>query len=566
MRQRLTARSLGALALAALLLVTAATIAASPVHAGRWMRTTCINPDQSGAGSDGWTGFAVGVPSVGSSTKSTCGPGDPMVAVLSMQSSALAGASEVLKYTPPEGSTLAGGTVFVGMAAAGHGSDYQAVGVAEIYTPEHSRDFSNVIAQCAATRVCTTGGRTHVGPVGLPSDRGGNLSLAALCYSPMPWLRCNDGGSHGAWALVTVAWANLLLSTSSLPTGADFSGSLFDTDAHGTAGLAFTAADAGPGVYKVTVSIDGKPVYDETPNSNAARCAPVGIHPPTGALMWAWQQPCPRTQTVDLQIKTTTLRDGPHELEIKVLNAAQDSTTVLRRTITTNNRTTVSTTLTSDKRPVAGSSAPAPVYAVVLDPRTQAFVRGVRRGWTRSGLTLSGTLRNSAGVPAPGVLVTLFARNAGGGRTRAVGRTTTDAAGHFVLKAPRGPSRRLTISYGEQPDPASAQAIKIRQTVRPTVTLNVQPVGGYRLRFTGRVRIRPLGIPPPFVVIQTRRARRKGWQPLALPIRAKPSGAYSIDYTGGREHFGLRYSFRTVVSASSLFATGTSPIRSAVVL
>ena len=215
-------------------------------------------------------------------------------------------------------------------------------------------------------------------------------------------------------------------------------------------------------------------MYDATPNTNSGKCVPTGFDPATGAPIWAWQQPCPRSQTVDLTVKTTTLTDGPHELKVVVRNAARNASTVLRRTITTNNRTTVSSTLTSDK--VATAPAPTPVYSVVLDPPTQALLRGVRRAWSRSALTMSGTLRNSAGVPAPGVLVTLFAKT----RERAaeaVARMTTDAAGHWVLTAPQGASRILKIVYGEQPDPASPLAISVRQVVKPNVSLRVRPLG-----------------------------------------------------------------------------------------
>ncbi len=68
-------------------------------------------------------------------------------------------------------------------------------------------------------------------------------------------------------------------------------------------------------------------------------------------------------------------------------------------------------------------------------------MRGVRRGWTRSALTLSGTLRTAAGVPASGVLVTLFAHNADQAAAQAVTTTTTDAAGHWVLS--RRAARRV---------------------------------------------------------------------------------------------------------------------------
>ncbi len=561
MPQRPTARCLKTLVLAALLAVAVTATAASPSYAGSWMRTTCINPDQSPAPSDGWTSFTTGTPSIGSTNRTACAPDNPMIAFLSMRSPAPHGAAEVLQYTPPDGSTLAGGTAFVGLSADGYG--YRAVATAAMFTPAYAYDASNVFLQCVAVlAACQNGVPNYYGQVELPRDRGGNLYLAAGCAGQVAGTACTHGGSHGAWSLVSVAWANLLLSTSALPTATDFRGSLLDAGAHGTAGLAFTAADSGPGVYRVTVTVDDKPVYNATPNANAGKCVPVGSDAATGALMWAWQQPCPRSQTVDLTIKTTTLRDGPHELKVTIQNVALNSSTVLRRTITTNNRTTVSSGLTSD-RPVAGPSARAPIYAAVLDAPTQAMLPRVRHGWTRSGVTLSGTLRNSAGVPAPGVLMTLFAQNAGGRDVQAVARTTTDAAGHWVLTAPRGPSRRLTIAYGEQPDPASAHAIKIRQVVKPALSLRVQTLGRGRLRFSGRLRITPLGTPRPLVVIQTRNGRR--WQDVGSAMRVSPSGAYSVIYNGGPNVIGGRYVFRTVAHATSLFATGISPIRRTVV-
>jgi hypothetical protein len=201
-----------------------------------------------------------------------------------------------------------------------------------------------------------------------------------------------------------------------------------------------------------------------------------------------------------------------------------------------------------------------PVYAVALDPPTQALVGGVRRAWGRSALTLSGTLRSTAGVPAPGVLVTLFAQTAGQGEQQPVARTTTDASGHWILVAPQGASRILTISYGESPNPAAALAIKLRQTVTPDVSLHVRPLGRGRLRFSGRLQINPLGSPRPLIAIQTRN-RQKHWQAVGSSLRVRPSGAYSIIYNGGPNVIGGSYAFRTVAHATSLFATGVSPIR-----
>ena len=547
-------------ALVAALATSAATIVTPPANAALWMRTNCINPDQTAAPSDGWTGGAAGTVSVGSTNNTNCTTTLPMYAALSMQSPAAAGASEFLAYTPPPGSSLVGGSLLVGLAANGYG--YRAAATAAMFTPAYQYDASNVFLQCVPLGLasCQNGIPEYHGVVTIPANKGGSLYLGAGCAGQLAGTYCSHGGSRGVWSSVAVAWANLLLSTSSLPTATDFRGSVLEPDAHGTANLAFAAADNGPGVYNVTVTVDGVAVYNNTPNTNGGKCVPVGTDAASGALMWAWQQPCPQTQTVDLLIGTTLLTDGEHELKVTLTNPAGGTSTVLRRTITTNNRTTVSGKLTSDKPvPPAGSSAPpAPVYAVELDAPTRQLVGGLRRSWASSALTLSGTLRNSLGVPAPGVLVTLFAQNAGAG-AQPVTRTTTDAAGHWVLAAPRGPSRVLAISYGEQPDPAAASAIKIRQTVKPGLTLRVRALGRGRLRFTGRLQIKPLGTPRPLVVVQARNGRR--WQAVGHAVRVSPSGSYTLLYNGGRSIVGGRYRFRAVAPSTRLFATGTSPIR-----
>ena len=541
---------------AALTAIVAAIVGVGSAQAGTWMRNSCtINADGSFASSDGWTGYPAGQVSTGSYNKATCAPGEAMLAGLGAQGPATANAFEVLKYSPPLGSKLVGGRAVVGLNAWANSGD--AWSTAAVYTPQLWHDYTNVILQCVPIKwPCHNGGTTFFGRIDLPENRGGELFIAAGCIGGGPSNACRPSTSS-AYSTVGVASANLLLSPESAPSAHDFAGSLLQPGAHGTAGLAFTAIDAGPGVYKVKVAIDGKPVYDATPNTLTGKCVPIGVDDITGALMWAWQQPCPKSQHVDLQVRTTQLRDGEHELTVTVINPARDTTIALRRTITTNNRTTVSSTLTSDKKPVGAVGTVLPDYGVVLDAPTSALTRGVRRTWSRSGLTLSGTLQQSAGVPAHGVLVTLFAKNGGEGAAQPVARTSTDAAGRWLLTAPRGPSRELSIMYGEQPDPASSKAIKIRQTVKPDITLKVRAMGRGRLRFSGRLKIAPLGNPRPLVVIQTR-TRKGTWQAVGTSLRVSKTGGYSVVYDGGPNVIGGTYVFRTVAYATPMFATGVS--------
>jgi hypothetical protein len=250
-----------------------------------------------------------------------------------------------------------------------------------------------------------------------------------------------------------------------------------------------------------------------------------------------------------------------------VTDAAQNAQTVLRQPITVNNRTTASAMLTSDP-PERGAdpkpAATAQVYALALDARTQAFARGVRTVWARSALTLSGTVRSSAGVPAAGIAVALFARSAADGAPRVVAQGTSDEAGGWTLRAPRGPSRTLMIASGARPDPASAEAIRIRQAVRPRISLRVEALGRGRLRFSGRMRFEPLGNPRPLVRIQTLNPVRR-WKGLGTFLRVSPSGAYSVTLYGEPKVIGFSYAFRTVAHRTALYATGISRIRRAVV-
>jgi hypothetical protein len=257
------------------------------------------------------------------------------------------------------------------------------------------------------------------------------------------------------------------------------------------------------------------------------------------------------------------MTDGEHALKVTLQTAAGNVSTVLARTITTNNLTTISGQLTSDAP--AAPAPPEPEYAIVLDAPTQSLVRGVRRGFRRSSLTLSGTLRNSAGVPAPGVQVSLLARNGGEADPVVLARAATDPAGHWVLSAPRGPTRTLTIIYGS----GAKGGVAIKQTVKAAVTLAARALGRGRVRFTGRLVIAPLGAPLPLVVIQAR-GRTKKWQPVGRTVRVGPSGAFTLVYSGPRTGprsvvGGKGFAFRAVAPATPLFATGISPIRRTVI-
>jgi hypothetical protein len=545
----------------ALLVASAAAavvISAASAYAGDWMVVSCVNPSQSAAPSEGWSSFA-NAGGYGSNSSTSCGPGSPMFAILSMDAAVSVGSAQTLKYTPPDGSNLAGGSVDVSFYADGGGTN--ASGTAVAYTPEYAYNGSNVFFQCASgLPPCANGSYDFSGVLGIPGGRGGNLYLSAGCGGDEHYV-CNSGGSEGAWSLVRLWWANLLLENDSAPTGSGFAGSLLEPDTHGTAELQFTAADpGGPGVYSVTLEIDGHVIYKGTPDGNGGHCVAQGET--SGALMFDYQQPCKQSETVDIPVNTTTLSDGEHTLNVIVTDAAQNSS-VYTATISTANRTTVSSLLSS---PLVSSPGAEPTYEIVLGHQTTKLGKSIRRSYADSALALSGELRNPAGVPAANVTVSLLAQdgNPADGPPVVVAHTTSNAAGEWALHAPKGPSRLLRIVYGSTANDTNVgTGVTLSEIVSPTLGLSVRAPGGARLVFSGKLAISPVGSPRPLVLIETKVGDE--WEAVGHAVRVSRNGTYRYEFRSSPLTLGRRFAFRAQTPQTSLWQAGVSPTRTAVV-
>ena len=323
----------GVAALVALLL---GTLTAPAAHAGEWMQVSCVNPNGTAAPFQGWTGSNSGSPEFGSNDDVACSPGSPMVANLSAEAQPAPGvANEFLTYAPPAGSTLVGGTMNVSMYGGGSGTN--ATAVSGLYEPVFNSAPADRFLVCARILgPCQNGGYTWSGTATLPANLGGNLIAAASCASNSGGTCSTNVDANNNYADVFISQADLLLQSNAVPTGSGFAGTVLAPGARGLTHLTFTAADpAGPGVYQVQVSVDGTPVYSQTPNTNSGQCVPVGTDRASGALMFDYQQPCPQAESVDVPISTTGLQDGSHELSVTVTDAAGNVATALDQTITT---------------------------------------------------------------------------------------------------------------------------------------------------------------------------------------------------------------------------------------
>ena len=539
----------------------------SDADAGTWAQVTCTQPVTGlpQAPTEGWVALDGG----GTATQG-CDPyTGGLVASIADSSPFSNGAGAAWIYTAPGGSTIAGGQV-----------------VAQLYAPQgiayiSTGSFNAAMASCQGGSPCggVVGGSSGVLTLPIAPVGGTTLTEKVLCSAPSNGNCPAAQGGSGLDAQINLYQAVVDLTNNATPAATNFAGGLLAAGPiSGEQAVTFTATDpngsspsssSGPGVYKVQVLVDGQVVYDQTPDTNSGHCAPIGSDA-AGNLEFLYQTPCKSMVNVSVALDSSGLPDGPHNLTVKVIDAALN-TSVFQEAFSSANHTTVSAGLNSSTppsrtpatttTPATSTPAPEPVYANVLDPATQALIHGVSRGFPSSALTLSGTLRNSSGVPAPAVPMTLFAAN-GGGPSQAIAQATTDGAGHWTLTAPRGPSRVLTIAYAGQAASAATN-VAIPETVTPTLKLAVKALGRGRLRFTGQLDVTPLGSPRPQVVIEAGKANH--WQTVGAPVSVNSAGRYTLTYASGKGSIGFSFRFRAVSQATALYTHAVSTTRKAVV-
>lgn len=524
-------------------------MAASFAYAGSWMEVSCVNPSQSAAPSQGWTSFAGGG-GYGSNNSTSCGPGSPMFAILSTDAAVGVGANETLQYAPPAGSTLIGGSVDVSFFADGYG--YGASGTAVAYSPEYAYNGSNVFYQCASgLPPCANGTYDFSGVLGLPSGRGGDLYLSAGCGGqPEAGRVCNSGGSEGAWSLVRLWWANLLLANEATPSASGVGGTLLSPNVAGTAELTLNAADpGGPGVYLVIVQIDGKTVYSGTPNGNGGKCAAVGAT--GGALMFDYSQPCPASESVDLPVNTTSLPNGQHTLKVSVQDAAGNSAVVYDGSISTKQPSNNSLGALPGLGTAAGSSPASTPVAVANGATASHTARlslGVKRRITRPyahrALRATGRLLDGQGHPIVGATLDVLQQVSGSPSLAVIGHAKTRANGTFAAAVPGGPNRTIEIAYRAfSTDASYAATAKIAEAVKAGVKLSVSP---HRTGSEGTITLsgQVLGpVPAEGVAVELLVHYRGRWEPFRVP-QTDSRGRFEVVYQfqGGVGHFPFRAS------------------------
>jgi len=492
--------------------------------------------------SEGWSAFAVNAPA-GSVAVPTCSEswtvgvgqpsGYPPGFEASLPSETVSDARAGVQFSAPAGMSIAGGSITVSPQGP-EDPGYDETGISAVAQ----------LATGSLENVFWRGGNVGKPTVAIPAG-GSDLFASVLC-----------GGTPGQscfYEYLYVIAAQILLSPSAAPSVSALSGSLTAGGSqHGTQDVSFTAADpGGPGVYKVTAAIDGKIVYQGTPNLNGGACAPVGDD--GGALEFYTAHPCPQSVPVSVPIQTGTLPDGIHSLTVTATDAASNVSTASQVIFRTENL--ISTA--GAGRVARTGTGTEPAYLVQFDGSTASLLRGVRRSYADSALTLSGTLTTPQGAVAPDVPVHLFARDgSGAGAETMLASTTTDAAGHWSLTAPKGPSRALRIGYGQASAANAPANSTVKESVSPTMSLRMRDRAGGRLSFTGRVSVSPLGRPYPIVVVEAS-ADGRHWQIVGHQVRTDSAGVFHLSYSSAAS-VGGRFAFRASTPETSLWLQGST--------
>lgn len=457
------------------------------------------------------------------------------------------GARVGLEFVAPEGENLVGGNITVGP-------------IGRVEPP-----FESVRSKPGAGEVPSKRAELAVGnlenvfwlgvnsePLTVPIPAIGEpLFASVLCGGESTRVPCSPQALY-------VISAHLLLTPKALPSVSAISGPLTAAGiVHGTQGVSFTASDiGGPGVYQVTVAIDGKTIYQATPNLNGGACASAGTY--ESSLEFYTAEPCPQSVPMTLAIHTSTLPDGIHSLTVKTTDAASDISTASQVIFRSEN---LISTASAGRVPRQQGKGPEPAYLVSFDGKTASLLHGVRRTYADSSLTFSGTLATPQGAVAPDVPIELLVREGTGtgGAEKMLASTTTDAGGDWSLIAPRGPSRTLRVSYS-QASAASVQAsTTIKESVDPTMSLRIHDQHGGRLTFTGTVSVSPLGHPLPLVLIEASGDGRH-WQTVGREVRTNSHGDYKLSYSSPLS-VGGRFAFRAITPETALWLQGATGTR-----
>lgn len=307
---------------------------AGVAQAGTIAVASCRLPDGGPAPTEGWASGWTGTPLPYAGSANTCGsPGGSLSSYIGAQTAQPSSTGPFWEYTPPEGFTLIGGQVSASFDVPGS-TNPSFTAATGMLGPKLQFDQADIIGGLPGG---VSG--TQEGTYPLAGHTGGHIWLYAFCEPPNSTCPANASNAW-YWSTYSMTTATMLLSNETAPAASGFSGPVSEPGAlSGTEELSFQASDNASGVYAVTATLDGQPIYTATLNTNNGQCVSLGSY--QGAQEFTSASPCKQSTSVTIPLDTTQVKDGRHQLSIIVTDAAGNETTVYTHQIQTDNAPTV---------------------------------------------------------------------------------------------------------------------------------------------------------------------------------------------------------------------------------
>jgi hypothetical protein len=542
-------------ALATVAITGTVLVAVTGARASEWAQVSCSLAGKP-VSTEGWSTSWRIESSANEIFTNDCSKGGDLEATDEQRTGELqeAGAGALWMYTAPTGSTIVGGTVTYSMIAP--------YGISWISTPESESSDSFVLCLFDPHFTGTCGEVGTSGSEAIPDKGGTHMYLMALCQGKESTAKCVAGLD----AQVKLSSAEIILSTSATPTVSGFTGPLLEGAASGNATMSFTAHDLnGPGVYSVTVKLDGEAVYSGTPDSNSGECAIVGTDE-HNIREFQNTQPCPQNVPVTIEVPTERYSNGEHQLTVEVEDATGKVVTAYDGPITIDNHPpsvapspSVAAPTPPERGPCNGTPCDeaAKLIAAAGEPMT------ITRALRHTAVTLTGRLTSPTGAPIKDAQVKLLQQIVGSTAVTQVASTTTSANGSWSLKAPAGASRLLQVAfYSHTLDTIPASTLDFHENVQGAVSMHAPHRAwlGHALVFTGQL---PGGyVPAGGESVQMEIFYSGRWRTIeVLPTNSTGRWSYKYVFTLGA---GASYLFRAVTVPNGAYpftSSHSKPVR-----
>jgi hypothetical protein len=365
----------------------------------------------------------------------------------------------------------------------------------------------------------------------------------------------------GLNAEVSVFSADVVLQNNSTPKASGLAGSFLQSTVTGTARLAFQALDPnGPGIYQVTAKLDGSTFYSAVPASNGGDCAVLGTDS-SGVREFQSSQPCPAEVPVGIELATSTIPNGPHHLTVELEDVAGNTAVVVDQQITIENA--LPNVVLNSPAPERGAANGTPASDNATLTATAKEAKTYTRALSRSAITLTGQLTDSAGTPIKGAQVQLLQQPTSASTPSRLATTTTSANGTWTFRVQAGPSRLLQVAYfSHLLDAKPAATLAFHESVQGVVTMHAPHHArlGRPVAFGGQL----AGgyVPPGGESVQMEIFYSGRWRTIeVLPTNSRGKWAYKYVFSLGA---GTSYLFRaaTVPNAGYPFlSTHSKPVR-----